>query len=389
MSGLVSIDTNSRLARFLPGTSGPEAERLLAISGLTIGHFPQSFMHATLGGFAATRSSGQASTGYGRFDANVKGLELIAPTGGISLAPSPGTAAGPDLRELIVGSEGTLGVITSVDLQLAESPALIEDRAWLVESFAAGREILQRLEQADCAPAVARLSDEDETEISLRLSASGRKGELLSRYSAARGISHPCILITGFEGSESELPARIRRAYGIVRSCGAVSLGESAGKAWRHGRFAGPYLRDVLMDRGLLVETLETSAPWSGLERLYRGVSDALHASLARAGGEPIVMCHVSHLYPTGASLYFTFIGNQPGETLEEQIAHWSTVKDAAGDAIKACGGTITHHHAVGVDHSHWMDREVGELGLEALRAVKDRLDPQGIMNPGKLIPEG
>ena len=387
MVGLSNIDENSRIATFLPGTNGPQIEELLNPQGLTLGHFPQSFEFATVGGFVATRSAGQASTGYGRIDRNVVGLELVAPTGVAAFKSMPGSAAGPDLRQLLVGSEGTLGVITEASLSVAKLPDVTDDRGWFVKSFAAGRALLQDLEQAGCAPAVSRLSDEQETEVSLLMAGGGRLQSALSGYLRLRRVQGGCLMITGFEGSRQSVEAQLRAALPIINRHGAVAVGHGIGRAWRKGRYSGPYLRDVLMGRGLLVDTLETAAPWSDLDRLYNSVGSALRENLASFGGDPIVMCHVSHLYQSGASLYFTWIGRQPGVTAEEQIANWQKVKSAAGDGIVAGGGTITHHHAIGHDHAAWMESEVGSQGLALLRAAKLELDPAGIMNPGKLLP--
>ena len=380
------IDERSLRATLGAGLTAPAAEAALNERGLTIGHFPQSFEYATIGGFAATRSSGQASTGYGRFDSNVLGLDLVTPTGILSSSASPGTAAGPDLREVAIGSEGAFGVITRLDLQVARLPERTVDRAWVVRSFDAGCEILRLLEQHGCAPSVSRLSDSAETAVSLGMAASSRGGRLVGRYARLRGGDDVCLLITGFEGSAQTVESDFARASAILRGHGAVSLGAAPGKAWRKGRFHGPYLRDVLMERGLLVDTLETSTDWSNLRHLHGAVRDAISGSLAAYGGSPVVMCHVSHLYRTGASLYFTFIGNQPGVEADGAVAAWQAVKSAACDAIVQSGGTITHHHAVGSDHRPWMVDEVGPLGVSVLAAIKRQLDPAGIMNPGKLI---
>ena len=168
-----------------------------------------------------------------------------------------------------------------------------------------------------------------------------------------------------------------------MRAGGGVALGHRPGEAWYRSRYAAPYLRDELLDRGVLVETLETATTWANLLKLHEAVREALRAALAGRGTPPLVMCHVSHLYPSGASLYFTFLARQEEDTL----AQWRAAKTAASEAIVAGGGTITHHHAIGRDHRQWLAAEDGELGVEVLRAAKDRLDPAGIMNPGKLLP--
>jgi alkyldihydroxyacetonephosphate synthase len=194
-------------------------------------------------------------------------------------------------------------------------------------------------------------------------------------------------MITCFEGDSAAVEQMARQSSDLLRRSGCRSLGSLPAKAWRKGRFSGPYLRDTLLDAGYFVETLETATTWANLEGLYQGVSNALRSELQKAGGDPIVMCHLSHMYPTGASLYFTFVGNTPSGDLEERLAQWWQVKSAACDSIVQSGGTITHHHAVGSDHAPWLPAEIGERGIAVLAAVKAELDPNGIMNPGRLFP--
>ena len=380
----VELDRTSLTARMGPGLRGPQAEAALAREGMTLGHFPQSFEFATIGGFAATRSAGQASAGYGRFDELVSAIEMIAPAGPIRTLETPHTAAGPALREVVVGSEGTLGVITDVALSVRPAPHRRRYLGWMAEDFAAGAEIVRRLAQADALPDVTRLSDPDETRISLAMA--GMKGlqrSAFDSYLRIRNRSGGCMMITGWEGEAEDVERRRSVSARILRSNGAVSLGSAPGKAWAHGRFEGPYLRDELMSLGYLVETLETSHTWSRYEELYEAVRGALRRALEEEGTPGIVMCHLSHAYRDGASLYYTFIApSKPGEEIE----HWRAIKGAACEAIVATGGTITHHHAVGRDHAPYMPAEVGATGMEALRALKGSLDPAGIMNPGKLL---
>jgi len=385
LSGLIDLDERSMTARVGAGTRGPQLEGLLAPRGLTLGHFPQSYEYVSLGGCVATRSAGQASTGYGAIEKMVLGLRLAAPAAEISLPPLPASAAGPGLRQLLVGSEGTLGVISEVSLRLREKPACRRYEGLFFADFGAGQEALRALARDHALPDVARLSDEAETGMSLALAGSGGvKGLLGDAYLRLRGYRGGCLAIMVFEGSEYEVALRHRRAQRILRRHGALSLGSSPGRSWERGRFGAPYLRDDLLSRGVMVETLETATQWSRLDELHRGVTKAIERELAAQGTPGLVMCHVSHVYETGASLYFTFIAAQRQGA---EIEQWQALKRAAGDAILAGGGTITHHHAVGRDHVPWMEREVGPGGLEALRAVKERLDPAGIMNPGKLLP--
>jgi alkyldihydroxyacetonephosphate synthase len=376
----VELDSESLTARLGPGLTGPEAEAALGSLGATLGHFPQSFEEATIGGFAATRSAGQASSGYGRFDELVTALELAAPAGRLRTLQIPHTAA--SLRELVLGSEGTLGVITDVTCRVRPAPRTRVYEGWIAEDFDAGRQIVRDLAQRHEAPDVFRLSDEEETRVSLELAGTeGFRKRALDTYLSLRRRRGGCLMICGWEGERESVSRRRGLAETRLRLGGAVPLGRSAGNSWYRNRFGGPYLRDELMNLGVLVETLETAHTWTRLDELYRAVSDALRDAL---GERSIVMCHVSHAYADGASLYFTFLTRaRPGEELDQ----WRAAKSAACEAIVSTEATITHHHAVGRDHAPYMRAEVGELGLDALRAVKERLDPAGIMNPGKLLP--
>jgi alkyldihydroxyacetonephosphate synthase len=384
MGEVVELDGASRTVTVQGGIRAPALERHLAARGLTLGHYPQSFEFVSLGGCAATRSAGQASSGYGAIERMVLGLRVSAPVGEIDLPAIPASAAGPSLRQLLIGSEGTLGVISELSLRVRPAPG---DRVYegvFFEDFSAGVEVLRELAQQGASPDVARLSDEQETRMSLALAGSGGvKGRLGRLYLGARGYREGCLAIFGFEGSPRDVHARRARALQVARGGGGLRVGRSPGEAWRAGRFNAPYLRDELLTHGVMVETLETATQWSNLQRLHGAVARAIDAALKDCGTPGLVMCHVSHLYETGASLYFTFVARQREG---EEIAQWRSVKEAASRAIVHGGGTITHHHAVGRDHAPWMREEVGDTGMAALRALKAQLDPAGIMNPGKLI---
>jgi alkyldihydroxyacetonephosphate synthase len=383
----VEVDQRSLTARLGAGLRGPEAEEALGREGVTLGHFPQSFEYATIGGFAATRSAGQASSGYGRFDDLVSSVRLVAPAGELETLATPHTAAGPALRELVVGSEGVLGVIPDVTVRVRPQPAVRRYEAWIAESFEAGAEVVRELAQGPGLPEVIRISDEEETEVSLALSGPrGAAGKLFGGYLGLRKRRGGALVILGFEGGEESVARRRALTVRALRGSGAAYLGQSAGRSWEHGRYQGPYLRDTLMEMGAMVETLETSHTWSRLRELYGGVGTAIRDSLAAQGTPGLVFCHLSHAYADGASLYFTFIARARHDDAVEQ---WGQVKRAASEAIVAAGGTITHHHAVGRDHAPYVEAEVGKTGLDVLRAVKGQLDPTGVMNPGKLLPTG
>jgi alkyldihydroxyacetonephosphate synthase len=373
LDALYGLDETSGEAELGAGVTGPAAERLLGARGFSLGHYPQSFQFATIGGFAATRSSGQDSAGYGRFDDMVRGLRIVTPAGVLDLGRAPASAAGPDLRQLIVGSEGTFGVITRVRVRVHPAPETTRYEAWSFPDFATGSAALRAVVQTGTGPTVIRLSDEAETGVNLATS------EAIGEETVTGG----CLAITAFEGTTAHAESRHAETRAVLEAAGGTSLGEAPAKAWEHGRFGAPYLRDSLLSAGALCETLETATNWSNVMTLKAAVTDALTESLSESGTPALVLCHISHVYPTGASLYFTVVAGQRGDA----IAQWRAAKTAASDAMVRCGATITHHHAVGADHRPWMRDEIGDLGVEVLRAVKGVLDPAGIMNPGKLIP--
>jgi alkyldihydroxyacetonephosphate synthase len=373
LNELHSLDEISGEAELGAGVTGPDAERLLGEHGFSLGHFPQSFQFATIGGFAATRSSGQDSAGYGRFNDMVRGLRAVTPAGILDVGRAPESAAGPDLRQLLIGSEGVFGIITRVRVRVHPVPAVTRYEAWSFPDFATGAGALRAVVQTGTGPTVLRLSDEAETGVNLATTDS--IGE--------DSITGGCLAITVFEGTQAHVESRHAETRAVIEANGGTSLGEAPARAWEHGRFNAPYLRDSLLSAGALCETLETATNWANVPALKSAVTEALTTALAETGTPALVLCHISHVYPTGASLYFTVVAGQRGNPIEQ----WRKAKTAASDAMMRTGATITHHHAVGADHRPWMRDEIGELGAAVLQAVKATLDPTGILNPGKLIP--
>jgi len=362
LDALLAVDETSRTATLQVGLRGPQAEALLAGHGYTIGHFPQSFEWASIGGFAAARSSGQSSAGYGRFDELVVGMTVATPAGTLELGRAQKSAAGPDLRQLILGSEGAFGVITSLTVRIRPVPEVKVYEGWSFPDFAAGTAALRALSQDGPMPTVLRLSDETETAVGLARA-----------ESIGRGGDPGCLAVVGYEGEADEVAVRRDRVRAVLARLGGTDLGPEPGESWAHGRFSAPYLRDSLLDAGAFVETLETATFWSNIPRLYEAVKAALPGFF--------VMCHISHVYASSASLYFTVVGQIARD------ADWDEAKAAVNEAIIAAGGSISHHHGVGTEHRAAYAQEIGPVGVEVLRAVKRTLDPAGILNPGILIP--
>ncbi|MDP6539443.1 MAG: FAD-binding oxidoreductase [Planctomycetota bacterium] len=381
LSSVGEVDEESGLVEAQCGVLGPDLEARLNARGWSVGHFPQSFEHSTLGGWVATRSAGQNSTRWGKIEHMVAGLRAVTPGGEWTVPALPARASGPELRELLVGSEGQLGVLTDVTLRVHRLPGAMRFSSWFFPCFASGRAALREMMQAGLRPAVLRLSDELETRLHLTLSGADRKlGPRLLRAFGAGSRLDGCHLMAGFEGAG---PAGDRVARGeqghasrIARAGGGFPVGSSPGRHWERERFAHPYLRDRLLDVGVLAETFETATTYARIPALVEAVREALEA--------PLVMCHLSHAYPDGASLYFTWFADAPDP--EQALELWTRTKRAAGEVLAAHGAALSHHHAVGHDHRPFMAVEHGERGMALLRAAKRELDPTGILNPEKLL---
>lgn len=380
-----SVDSVAQTAVVQAGVRGPAAEAVFQQHGLTLGHFPQSHQQGTIGGYLVTRSAGQASSGYGRFEDNVVSVTMATPTGELTLggrAPAGETAAGPKLLDVVIGSEGLLGVVTEATVQLARRPRVEHQETWAFRDtehgFAAFRDLAQELGHG-LLPDVSRLSDADET--TTVMAQSGAAGISSMGLLRARGWREPTLAVFQLEDRDtSRLRFRRRKLAAVLKRHGAARMPSSIAEHWMSNRFRGPHQRDHLMDRGVFVETVETATTWDNLEHLYTAVRSALSEAL----GEGWVQCHISHLGPGGASLYYTVMAT--GES--DPLAQWRRVKTAASDAMIQAGGTITNHHAVGTDHRPWIGADIGDGGIRILRAVKAELDPAGVLNPGKLIPE-
>ncbi len=389
LSGLEGLDAESGLATFGAGTRGPDIEAALEPAGLTLGHFPQSWEFSTLGGWVVTRSSGQESLGYGRIEDMVAGLELIAPAGRLSLPALPASAAGPDLRSLVMGSEGRLGIVTRATVRVRPRPPRFAVEAALLPSWEAGLAAARSLVRERAPLHLLRLSDRPETEVAMAVGLARQRFTplvpLLEGWLAWRGIRRGCLVLCGTGGDERGMRRAFGYSRGILKRFGAVSLGRRPGRRWRAERFRHPYLRDALLDLGIATDTLETAAPWSRLEELAASVRKALESALEEENERVAALCHLSHPYPDGASLYFTFFFRATDDP-EKTIERWATVKRKATAALVAGGGALSHHHGVGQWHSPWLEREVGADGLRILEGAARLMDPQGILNTHVLL---
>ncbi len=389
MNRILHIDRTSHTALVQCGIRGPQLEAKLNAAGFTLGHFPQSFEFSTLGGWIATRSAGQNSTKYGKIEQMVVSLRMVTPNGILDLPDVPAHAAGPSLLQCFIGSEGTLGVISQAVVRLHPLPRHRVFASYLFSDFTEGISAARALLQSGMRPAVLRLSDPEETAMAYWLSKSRHpsiKDHLAKLYLKIRALDlqRNAILILIFEESRRKMSPTGLPMRSILKAGGAY-LGSKPAWRWAQTRFRHPYLRDDLIDRDVMVDSLETAAPWHKLPALYTAVRKALMDAIRTTAPSALVLTHLSHAYLDGASLYFTFLARQQqGEELQQ----WQRVKAAGTEAIIDQGGALSHHHGIGHVHRPWMRRYLTPEGMAVLSHLKDKLDPRNIMNPGKLFGE-
>ncbi len=406
---VVEVDPMSRSARIQAGALGPSLEAQLRPSGLTLRHFPQSFEWSTLGGWIATRAGGHFASGPTHIDDVVESLRVVTPAGIVESRRLPASGAGPSPDRLFIGSEGVLGIITEAWVRVRPRPRWRSSGSCRFPSFLAGLPAVQALAQSGLQPANCRLVDP------------------LEAVMNGVGSGSEAVLLVGFESADHPVDAAARRAAELVADHGgrldgswgrpgggdpaqagagsrrtdpapatdtdAVATpgpgaggtaGDDANAGWRAAFVRAPYLRDVLVQLGVLCETFETAVTWDRLAALHDAVVSAVTAALAEVGASAgTVTCRLTHVYPDGAAPYFTVLA--PARRGDE-LRQWSVVKQAASEALLAGGGSITHHHAVGRDHRAWYDRQRPDLFATVLRAAKGVLDPAGVCNPGVLV---
>ena len=386
---LVDLDSTSRLATFEAGIRGPQLEHQLNARGFTLGHYPQSFDYSSLGGWVVTRSSGQQSKFYGRIEQLFAGGNVLTPRGSLSFQPFPASAAGPDLRQVLLGSEGRMGVLTNVIVNIIALPEKDDVYGVFFPSWEQAVHAVQTIAGTDISFSMMRLSNPAETMTNLALAGNERQTALLSRYLRFRGMSEKkaCMCLVGFTGSRRMTAAARRAAFAIIRRDKGVCLGKPMGNAWKKNRFQSAYLRNTLWDLGYALDTLETAVSWDKVTPAMNAIEKSLHETITPDPARLHVFSHLSHVYPSGSSIYTTFLFRLP-ETPGETLDLWKRLKIAASETIAAAGGTISHQHGVGMDHKKYMAAEKGAVGIEMLQHLFDHLDSGHHMNPGKLVPE-
>jgi alkyldihydroxyacetonephosphate synthase len=389
LNRVLDIDEGSGLARIQAGAQGPDLEEELTKAGWTIGHFPDSFTHSTVGGWVATRSSGMQSDKYGDIADIAKGLRVVRPGGVLVIRAIPSASTGPSVREMILGSEGRLGVITEVTVQVHRIPAKREILAYLYPTFEAGIASMQAIAESDASPSVTRVSDGNETVFSFatRKASTGVSGLVtkgLEVFLKSKGwdTNAMCLSFVGYEGGDELIGRNQKTVAAIVKKHGGLGIGKGPGVLYDQKKFDTPYIRDFFLDFGGSADVSETAAPWSKLFPLYTNVIAAANRAFDEIGVKGWIMAHLSHSYHSGACLYFTFAF----VSTENAIQQYDVVKTAIQQAFIDNGGTVSHHHGVGLEHAPWLEQDISTEGIAMMRTLFDASDPQGTFNPGKIV---
>jgi alkyldihydroxyacetonephosphate synthase len=391
MRRVLAVDKESFTARIEAGAFGPDLEEQLNAHGLTLGHFPDSFLHSTLGGWIATRSAGMQSDKYGKIEDMVIALRMVTPVGVLATRVVPKSSNGIDINHLCIGSEGTLGVIAEATMRVHPRSELRRTHGYLFLDFEGGIEAIHECVRQECAPSMVRLNDPDKTALSLAFKPPSSRlshavSGVMKGYLRVKGFDflRACLMLATFEGSKTGVARQHSQVSAIYRRFGAVDLGSSSGRSFESTKYDFPHIRDFLMDRGITSDVSETATVWSNLVPLYRATTTALSAAIEESGVKPWVGCHISHTYQSGASLYLTFACRQsPGREMQQYLH----AKRAVQQSFIDHGATLSHHHAVGTEHLPWLTDDISPVGVMAVAAIKGGLDPGNVMNPGRLRP--
>ena len=392
MHRVLEVDRYSLTGRIQPGVYGQHLEDQLAEHGVTLGHFPDSFLHSTLGGWVATRSAGMQSDIYGKIEDMVISLRMITPSGTIITRTVPKSSNGIDIKHLCIGSEGILGVITEVVVQVHHKPEKEDWYGWLFPDFKSGLDAIHECHRGDCMPTVTRLNDPKKTALSFAFKhpKTGIKDKIAKAFKWYIGnvkkidFDQCCLMVVKYEGTPKAFNRIKNQVTAIYKKHRGVCLGAEPGRSFAKVKFDFPHLRDYVMDRSIMADVSETATTWDNLRTLHESGLADVEQAIKDTGVDAWVGCHLSHSYRTGASLYFTFgCLQREGREIEQYLY----VKKAAEDAFMKNGGTLSHHHAVGTEHLPWVEEDLSPTGLKAVKALKAGLDPNDIMNPGKIIP--
>ena len=388
MDQLIDLDTESQIATFGAGTQGPAVEAQLDAQGYRLGHYPQSWELSTLGGWIAARSSGQQSLGYGRIEQMFAGGTLVTPQGVLNIADIPASSAGPDLREMMMGTEGRAGIFTEVKMRVQPQPEEELFKVAFLPNWEAGKEVLRQAVQKNVRLSMLRLSNAVETDAHLHLGTSPSQFLAISTYLKARGLSSDKVMLTyGVSGDKAQNKLALTQFNKLLKQHGSVTgkITDIMGSVWAHGRFKFPYLRGTLWDKGIMVDTFETATNWNNIDEQMQQMQEAVQNALADEGENVMAFTHISHVYKQGASLYTTYFF-RAAKDHATTLKRWQKIKQAASLSLANGTATISHQHGVGRDHAPYLAAEKGKLGIQVTHDMLKSLDPEQRMNPGVLI---
>ena len=388
MDQLINLDFESQIATFGAGTQGPAVEAQLDAHGYRLGHYPQSWELSTLGGWIAARSSGQQSLGYGRIEQMFAGGTLVTPQGVLNIADIPASSAGPDLREMMMGTEGRAGIFTEVKMRVQPQPEQELFKVAFLPNWEAGKEVLRQAVQKNVRLSMLRLSNAVETDAHLHLGTTPSQFLAISTYLKARGLDSQKVMLTyGVSGDKAQNKLALSQFNKLLKQQGSVTgkITDIMGSVWAHGRFKFPYLRGTLWEKGIMVDTFETATNWNNIDEQMVQMQQAVQTSLVDEGEEVMAFTHISHVYKQGASLYTTYFF-RAAKDHATTLSRWQKIKHAASLSLANGTATISHQHGVGRDHAPYLAAEKGKLGIQVTKDMLKSLDPEQRMNPGVLI---
>lgn len=377
LNTIVSLNTINQTVTVQAGMFGPAFEQELNLAGYTCGHFPQSFEYSTVGGWVAAKGAGQASTGYGKIEDMVLTLKVLTPAGLIENKPFPKSAQAWDIFPLFFGSEGTLGVICEITMKIRKfRPQNTRYASFIFKDFESAVAAMRDMMQSGIGlPHLFRISDPVETDIAFKTK--GFDNTFSDKVLKSLGYKQGkrVLMFVSAEGHWTYTKTVISRIRKKANKFHALYLGKKPTRQWLKQRYTSAYLRDPLMDAGIMTDTIETAVMWDDLVNLRQAV-----VNYVEKRPKTVLMIHISHVYENGANLYFTFLSPMKKE---QEIEDYVQFHHGLVETIVQNKGSLSHHHGIGRTLAPWLEKVLGINSMNVLKAVKNHFDPNHIMNPG------